>query len=54
MSKTIYRLRAESVIISLKAGVYIIPDKEDFESNRVDLIDIYYLKLLKKYITAFV
>ncbi len=54
VSKTIYRLRAEGLIISLKAWVYIIPDQEDKYLNTVDLIDKYYLKLLKKYITAFV
>ena len=54
LNKTIYRLRAENLIISLKAGVYIIPDSEDMSLNRVDLIDKYYLKFLKKSITAFV
>jgi hypothetical protein len=40
------------VIIALKNGVYIIPDSEDASLNSVDLIDKYYLKLLKKYIKA--
>jgi len=54
LNKTIYRLRAEDVIISLKAGVYIVPDDEDRSLNRIDLIDKYYLKFLKKSITAYV
>lgn len=51
VDKLIYRLKAESIIINLKAWVYIIPDIEDINMNKVDLIDKYYLKLLKKYIT---
>jgi len=33
--------------------VYIIPDTEDVHLNSVDLIDKYYLKLVKKYITLY-
>lgn len=51
LDKTIYRLKSQKVIISIKAGVYIIPDKYDLELNSVDLLDKYYLKLLKKYIS---
>lgn len=51
LNKTIYRLKAEGYIISLKAWVYIIPDQEDVDLNSVDLLEKYYLKLLKKYIT---
>ena len=50
-SKIIYRLKAEWVILPLKNWVYIIPDSEDRELNDVDLIDKYYVKLLKKYIS---
>jgi len=53
LNKTIYRLRSEWYIISLKAWVYIVPDDEDQKLNRVDLIDKYYLKFLKKSITAY-
>ena len=51
LDKTIYRLKAEKIIISLKSWVYIIPWDEDFSLNKIDLIEKYYLKLLKKYIT---
>lgn len=54
LDKTIYRLKAENIIISIKAWVYIIPSLEDLKLNNIDLIDKYYLKLLKKYITSFV
>ena len=51
IDKTIYRLKAGWYILSLKSGVYIIPDTEDTTLNSVDLVEKYYLKLLKKYIT---
>jgi len=51
VNKVIYRLRAEGHIISLKSWVYIVPDSDDLLLNEVDLIEKYYLKLLKKYIT---
>lgn len=51
LDKTIYKLRANNIIIPLKAGVYIYPDWEDLKLNEVDLIEKYYIKLLKKYIT---
>lgn len=51
LDKYIYKLRSMWVIINLKAWVYIIPETEDLSLNKVDLIDKYYLKLLKKYIT---
>ena len=54
VDKTIYSLKAEWFILPIKSGVYIIPDEEDRKLNKVDLIDKYYLKLLKKYITYFV
>lgn len=54
LDKIIYRLRAEGIIISLKAWVYIVPSIEDKELNKIDLIEKYYLKLLKKYITYYV
>lgn len=54
VDKTIYSLRAKWIIISLKSGVYIIPSLEDKSLNKIDLIEKYYLKLLKKYITYFV
>jgi len=54
LDKTIYKLKAENIIISIKAWVYIIPSSEDLKLNNIDLIDKYYLKLLKKYITSFV
>jgi len=54
LDKIIYRLKSEGVIINLKAWVYIIPDEEDKKLNKIDLIDKYYIKLLKKYITFYV
>lgn len=54
LNKTIYKLRASNLIIPLKSGVYIFPDVEDLKLNEIDLIEKYYLKLLKKYITHFV
>lgn len=54
VDKIIYRLKAESIIINLKAWVYIVPDLDDKNMNKVDLIDKYYLRLLKKYITFYV
>jgi hypothetical protein len=54
LDKTIYKLRALNLIIPLKSGVYIFPDVDDLKLNEIDLIEKYYLKLLKKYITHFV
>jgi len=54
VDKYIYKLRSMWIIINLKAWVYIIPDSEDLSLNKVDLIDKYYLMLLKKYITYYV
>ncbi len=51
LNKHIYKLKSLWVIINLKSGVYIIPDEDDKKLNNIDLIDKYYLKLLKKYIT---
>lgn len=53
VDKTIYRLKAEWIILSLKSGVYILPDEEDRKLREIDLIDKYYLKLLKRYIILF-
>lgn len=52
VDKIIYRLKAWGSIVSLKAWVYIVPDDEDAQLNSVDLIEKYYLKLLKKYIIS--
>lgn len=54
LDKTIYKLRAENIIISLKSWVYILPSEEDKKLNKIDLLEKYYLKLLKKYITYYV
>lgn len=51
LDKLIYNLKAKKYIISLKSWVYIIPDLEDKQLNTIDLLDKYYLQLLKKYIT---
>ena len=52
VDKTIYQLKSKWIITTLKAGVYIVPDFDDSKLNKVDLIDKYYLKLLKKYIVS--
>lgn len=51
LDKTIYSLKAKWLILPIKSGVYIIPNEEDKTLNKTDLIDKYYFKLLKKYIT---
>lgn len=51
IDKAIYKLKAQWHILSIKSWVYIIPDDEDKKLNSIDLIEKYYLKLLKKYIT---
>lgn len=53
IDKTIYNLKAKWIIISIKSGFYIIPSEDDKILNKIDLIEKYYLKLLKKYITNF-
>ncbi len=54
LDKTIYNLKNKWIIIAIKSGVYIIPTEEDKLLNKVDLIEKYYIKLLKKYISYFV
>ena len=51
VNKTIYRLKSVGVLITIRNGVYIVPDKGDRELNEIDLIEKYYYKLIKKYIT---
>lgn len=52
VNKIIYSLKANGYIIPLKSWVYIVPEKDDETLNEIDLIEKYYLKLLKKYITS--
>jgi len=54
LNKIIYNLKSIWVIINIKAWVYIVPEDSDKDLNKIDLIDKYYLKLLKKYITYYV
>ncbi len=54
VDKTVYKLRSKWIIIALKSGVYIVPSEDDKKLNKIDLLEKYYLKLLKKYITYFV
>ncbi|MDD3646284.1 MAG: hypothetical protein PHH06_02640 [Candidatus Gracilibacteria bacterium] len=51
VDKTIYKLKSQGVIVSVRNGVYIVPDKLDKNLNEVDLIEKYYYNLLKKYIS---
>ena len=50
LNKYLYKLKSLWILVNLKAWVYIVPDIEDADLNKIDLIDKYYLKLLKKYI----
>lgn len=50
IDKTIYSLKAKWHIIPIKSWIYIIPSQEDKNLNKIDLIEKYYLKLLKRYI----
>ena len=54
LNKLIYKLKSSWVIISIKAWVYVVPMQEDNKLNKIDLIEKYYFKLLKKYITYYV
>lgn len=54
LDKTIYKLKSMWIIVNLRAWVYIVPEADDLNLNTIDLIDKYYLKLLKKYITYYV
>ncbi|MCD5380833.1 hypothetical protein LR004_02800 [Candidatus Gracilibacteria bacterium] len=51
LNKTIYKLKAQGIILGIKAGVYLVPTQDDMKLNKIDLLDKYYLKLLKKIIT---
>ena len=51
VDKVVYRLRADGVIVPLKSWVYIIPASEDADLNKIDLVEKYYMILLKKIIT---
>jgi len=50
VNKTIYRLKSENIIKTIRNGVYIIPNKEDEKLNEIDLIEKYYFAFVKKYI----
>lgn len=51
VTKTIYRLLAEKIMLKIRNGVYIIPLEEDLNLNEVDLIEKYFFPLVKKYIS---
>lgn len=52
VDKYIYQIRAQGHIIVLKNGVYVVPESGDEILNEIDLLEKYYLQLLKKYIIA--
>jgi len=52
VNKTIYLLKAQWYMISLKSWVYIVPESGDELLNSIDLVEKYYMKLIKKYITT--
>ena len=54
LNKTIYRLKAEKIIMPIRNWVYIILTEDDNSLNEIDLIEKYYLKLLKKFINYYV
>jgi hypothetical protein len=54
LNKIIYKLKSDNIIISIKSWVYIVPLQDDKKLNKIDLIEKYYFKLLKKYITYYV
>lgn len=51
LNKIIYRLKSENIIISIRNWVYLVPEKWDEKLKEIDLIEKYYFKLVKKYIT---
>jgi len=51
VAKIIYRLLGEKKILRIRNGVYVIPLKEDFLLNEIDLIEKYFFPLVKKYIS---
>lgn len=50
VNKTIYRLKSENIIKTIRNWVYIIPDKDDEKLNEIDLIEKYYFNFVKKFI----
>lgn len=54
LDKAIYKMKIQKVLIPLKSWAYIIPEEGDETLNEIDLIEKYYIKLLKRYITYFV
>ncbi len=54
LNKIIYNLKSQKIIVSIKSWVYIIPLEEDYKLNKIDLIEKYYFKLVKKYIAYYV
>ena len=50
--KIIYRLKSEKMILTLRNSIYLIPDEDDLKLNEIDLVEKYYFKLVKKYITS--
>lgn len=51
VNKTIYRLKSENIIKTIRNWVYIIPNKDDKKLNEIDLIEKYYFSFVKKYIS---
>lgn len=52
VNKTIYRLKSQGSIISLRNGVYIVREKWDETLNEIDLLEKYYFILVKRYIMS--
>ena len=50
LTRTISKLKAQGIIIWVKAWVYVIPCEGDLHLNKIDLLDKYYMPLLKKII----
>jgi len=52
LDKIIYTLKSQKILMPIKAWIYIVPDDDDFKLNKIDLLEKYFYKLLKKYITT--
>ncbi|MBW7954255.1 hypothetical protein H3C61_00355 [Candidatus Gracilibacteria bacterium] len=50
VSKIIYKLKSQKIIIPIKNGMYVVPKPGDENLNEIDLIEKYYFEFCKKII----
>ncbi len=50
VSKIIYKLKSQKIIIPIKNGMYVVPKSWDENLNEIDLIEKYYFEFCKKII----